>query len=156
MKKRIISLLMALVMAVSLLPVSAFAEGETPSEPTGDAVVETVGEGAAVETAGGTSEEDEQEVETQEDASDYELRVLTFEGDYWDALIDQQYGGKLLYGEGGSGMETPYTWADETTGLSHAFPKNNSYGPPYCYFSYGEAISHYNSGEIEKYGGYEQ
>lgn len=156
MKKRIISLLMALVMAVSLLPVSAFAEGEPPSEPTGDAVVETVGEGAAVETAGGTSEEDEQEVETQEDASDYELRVLTFEGDYWDALIDQQYGGKLLYGEGGSGMETPYTWADETTGLSHAFPKNNSYGPPYCYFSYGEAISHYNSGEIEKYGGYEQ
>lgn len=43
MKKRIISLLMALVMAVSLLPVSAFAEGEPPSEPTGDAVVETVG-----------------------------------------------------------------------------------------------------------------
>ena len=43
MKKRIISLLMALVMAVSLLPVSAFAEGEPPSEPTGDAAVETVG-----------------------------------------------------------------------------------------------------------------
>ena len=52
-------------------------------------------------------------------------------------------------------METPYTWADETTGLSHAFPQNNSYGPPYCYFSYGEAISHYNSGEIEKYNNYQ-
>ena len=52
MKKRIISLLMALVMAVSLLPVSAFAEGEPPSEPTGDAVVETVGGDAVVEMAG--------------------------------------------------------------------------------------------------------
>lgn len=87
MKKRIFSLLLALVMAVSLLPVSAFAEGE-----------------------------------------DYDLRVLTFEdtdykggtnfagGNNWSSLIDDpQYGGKLLYGSGGAGVDSAdeaYQWTD--------------------------------------------
>ena len=127
MKKRIFSLLLALVMAVSLLPVSAFA------------------------------------------ADDYELRVLTFEdadykggtnfanGNDWSSLIDDpQYGGRLLYGDDGTGvstLEAAYKWTDENnTGLSHVFPFN--YGA-YCYWGGGHAISNYSTGDIADYGGFE-
>ena len=127
MKKRIFSLLLALVMAVSLLPVSAFA------------------------------------------ADDYELRVLTFEdadykggtnfagGSNWSSLIDDpQYGGRLLYGDDGTGvstLEAAYKWTDENnTGLSHVFPFN--YGA-YCYWGGGHAISNYSTGDIADYGGFE-
>ena len=89
----------------------------------------------------------------------YELRVLTFEDedvqfteytlDYigadirtWSDLIDEsQYGGPLLYGEMGSGMDTPYKWYDEgNTELMHESPMG--YGT-YCYWSGGHAISNY-------------
>ena len=126
MKKRIVSLLLALVMAVSLLPVSTFA------------------------------------------ADDYELRVLTFEdadykggtnfagGSNWSSLIDDpQYMGPLLYGSGGgfSSEEEAYKWTDaNNTGLTHVFPYN--YGS-YCYWGGGHAISHYSTGDIKNYGGFE-
>ena len=127
MKKRIFSLLLALVMAVSLLPVSAFA------------------------------------------ADDYELRVLTFEdadykggtnfanGNDWSSLIDDpQYGGKLLYGSGGAGVDSAdeaYQWTDTgNTGLKHIFPYNYN---AYCYWGGGHAISNYSTGDIETYGGFE-
>ena len=91
---------------------------------------------------------------------DYELRILTFEdedakfseytleyGDYptittWSDLIDDpQYGGPLLYGEMGMGMEAPYKWYDEgNTELMHESPMG--YGT-YCYWSGGHAISNY-------------
>lgn len=126
MKKRIVSLLLALVMAVSLLPVSTFA------------------------------------------ADNYELRVLTFEdadykggtnfagGSNWSSLIDDpQYMGPLLYGSGGgfSSEEEAYKWTDaNNTGLTHVFPYN--YGS-YCYWGGGHAISHYSTGDIKNYGGFE-
>ena len=130
MKKRIVSLLLALVMAVSLLPVSAFAE---------------------------------------DDANDYELRVLTFEdadykggtnfagGSDWSSLIDDpQYGGRLLYGSSGAGVDTPeaaYKWADtNNTGLTHILPNNYN---TYCYWGGGHAISNYVSGDSGTYGGFD-
>lgn len=104
---------------------------------------------------------------------DYELRILTFEdedakfseytleyGDYptittWSDLIDDpQYGGPLLYGEMGMGMEAPYRWYDEgNTELMHESPMG--YGT-YCYWSGGHAISNYVcedvASEYRKYG----
>ena len=127
MKKRIFSLLLALVMAVSLLPVSAFA------------------------------------------ADNYDLRVLTFEdadykggtnfagGNDWSSLIDDpQYGGSLLYGSSGAGVDSAdeaYQWTDTgNTGLKHIFPYNYN---AYCYWGGGHAISNYSTGDIETYGGFE-
>lgn len=73
MKKRIFSLLLALVMAVSLLPVSAFAEGE----------------------------DYDLRVLTFEDA-DYKGGTNFAGGSNWSSLIDDpQYMGPLLYGSGG-------------------------------------------------------
>ena len=94
---------------------------------------------------------------------DYELRILTFEDedtkfepytlDYvdgwtgkeittWSDLIDDpQYGGPLLYGDMGMGMDAPYRWYDEgNTELMHESPMG--YGT-YCYWSGGHAISNY-------------
>ena len=126
MKKRIFSLLLALVMAVSLLPVSAFA------------------------------------------ADDYELRVLTFEdadykggtnfanGNDWSSLIDDpQYGGKLLYGSGGAGVDSAdeaYQWTDTNNTWLHNI-LSEGYGS-WCYWSGGHAISNYNTGDIADYGGF--
>ena len=125
MKKRIFSLLLALVMAVSLLPVSAFA------------------------------------------ADDYELRVLTFEdadykggtnfagGSNWSSLIDApQYGGKLLYGSSGGGVdseEEAYNWTDKNNTWLHNV-LSQGYGT-WCYWSGGHAISNYVSSDIAAYGG---
>lgn len=136
-KKRIVSALMALVMTLSLVNsavITAFAEGTQSADPS-------TGE---TQNAKGKSQ----------DSQDYELKIIDFEGDYWTNLIDDpQYGGKLLYGDSGQGMDTPYTWTDKSTGLSHAFPKSDgSYGGPYCYWSYGHAISNYVSGDIDECG----
>lgn len=126
--KRLLALVLAIVMACSLLPVSAFA-----AEP------------------------------------DYELRVLTFEdadykggtnfagGNNWTSLIDSpQYGGKLLYGESGGGVDSvdaAYKWTDKNnTWLSNTL--SEGYGS-WCYWSGGHAVSNYVSGEISKYGGFE-
>lgn len=96
----------------------------------------------------------------------YELRVLTFEDkDYvggpnfvgmtdWSSLIDDpQYGGVLLYGESGSGvdgMEKAYKWSDDgNTFLANVLC--DGYGS-FCYWTGGEAISNYGSRDIETYG----
>ena len=64
--------------------------------------------------------------------------VLTFEGDYWNALIDNpQYGGALLYGE------TPYYWYDETTDLEHQ--ASNSEWSGVYYPSAWMGVSNYQS-----------
>lgn len=74
-------------------------------------------------------------------ALEYELRVLTFEGEYWSALIDNpQYGGPLLYGETGMGP-ADYMWYDEgNTFLKHVMPEN--FGTT-CYWGGGHAVSNY-------------
>lgn len=121
--KRLLALVLAIVMVCSLLPVSAFA-----AEP------------------------------------DYELRVLTFEdadykggtnfagGNNWTSLIDSpQYGGKMLYGESGGGVDSAdaaYKWTDgNNTWLSNTL--SEGYGS-WCYWSGGHAVSNYVSGEISK------
>ena len=75
---------------------------------------------------------------------DYELKVLTFEGDKWSALIDNaQYGGPLLYGDGYGFYteEEAYKWYDEgNTELTSTI--NNSWGS-WCYWSGGVAVSNY-------------
>lgn len=75
------------------------------------------------------------------DKAAYELRILTFEGEYWTALIDSpQYGGPLLYGESGMGP-ADYHWNDEgNTFLAHDMPEN--FGTT-CYWGGGHAISNY-------------
>ena len=75
------------------------------------------------------------------DKAAYELRTLTFEGEYWTALIDSpQYGGPLLYGESGMGP-ADYHWNDEgNTFLAHDMPEN--FGTT-CYWGGGHAISNY-------------
>lgn len=74
-------------------------------------------------------------------ALEYELRILTFEGEYWSALIDSpQYGGPLLYGESGMGP-AGYGWYDDgNTFLKHVMPEN--FGTT-CYWSGGHAVSNY-------------
>ncbi len=71
--------------------------------------------------------------------------TITFEGTYWNALVDNaQYGGKLLYGESGSGYAEDkgvYEWTDPTTSLHSKL--NNGYGT-WCYWSGGVAVSNYH------------
>ena len=126
MKKRIFSLLLALVMAVSLLPVSAFA-----------------------------ADNYDLRVLTFEDA-DYKGGTNFAGGNDWSSLIDDpQYGGSLLYGSGAGvySENEAYQWTDTgNTGLKHIFPYNYN---AYCYWGGGHAISNYSTGDIETYGGFE-
>lgn len=75
---------------------------------------------------------------------------VTFEGEYWNALIDSpQYGGALLYGESDGmgwyvGVEA-YEWQDEATHLHSAL--NEAYGA-IMYSNGGFAISNYASTEL--------
>lgn len=71
------------------------------------------------------------------DGNNRERVVLTFEGEYWDALIDNpQYGGELLYKNEG------YSWYDDATGLSHSV-NDGKYGS--YYYMGGMAVSNYYS-----------
>lgn len=83
---------------------------------------------------------------------DYELKVLTFEN-LSEKIDNPQYMGSLLYGTG-MGFDSEkdaYSWSDSTTGLCHTLPLN--WGS-YCFWTGGEAVSNYNSGEEESYGDY--
>ena len=127
MKRKIVSLLMALIMAVSLLPVSALA-AETPDY--------------------------ELRVLTFEDA-DYKGGVNFAGKADWSSLIDDpQYGGKLLYGDGNgvSSLEEAYTWTD--TGNTELSSRLCSGYGSYCYWSGGHAISNYVSSNFSKYGNF--
>lgn len=92
------------------------------------------------------------------------LKVLTFEDadakfpaytlagksiTTWSSLIDsKQYGGPLLYGDDGWGMDDPYYWYDKgNTELKHSMPE--AWGM-YCYWSGGHAISNYSSTDLAK------
>jgi hypothetical protein len=88
-----------------------------------------------------------------------DVRVLTFEdedyrgeeSDYWSSLVDgQQYGGKLLYGEGGTGVydeAEAYRWYDEgNTFLSSML--NNSWGS-WAYWNGGIAVSDYVDSNLD-------
>ncbi len=91
--------------------------------------------------------------------STYELRVLTFEDadakfdayllsycartiSNWSDLIDsRQYGGPMLYGDSGYGMNDPYYWYDQNnTELRHTM--SVAYGM-YCYWGGGHAVSNF-------------
>ena len=127
MKRKLVSLLMALVLAVSLLPVSALA-AETPDY--------------------------ELRVLTFEDA-DYKGGVNFAGGSNWSSLIDDpQYGGRMLYGDGSgvSSLEEAYTWTD--TGNTELSSRLCSGYGSYCYWSGGHAISNYVSSNFSKYGNF--
>lgn len=72
------------------------------------------------------------------DEIDNKIVTLTFEGDYWDTLIDDvQYGGPLLYGDMVTG--TDYNWYDQgNTELASELCDN--YGST-IYWNGGHAIS---------------
>lgn len=84
---------------------------------------------------------------------DVELATLTFEDEdykgessaYWSSLVDDsQYGGALLYGEGGMGAYTEdeaYKWFDNGNTFLTSMV-NNSYGA-WAYWNGGMAVSDY-------------
>lgn len=129
MKKRIVSFLMALVMAVSLLPITSLAED--------------------------TQEDYDLRVLTFED-TDYKGGVNFAGGTDWSSLIDDpQYGGPLLYGSGNgvTSEDEAYKWTDENNTWLHNV-LSQGYGS-WCYWSGGHAISNYVSSNIAAYGGFE-
>ena len=130
MKKRIVSFLMALVMAVSLLPITSLAED--------------------------TQEDYDLRVLTFED-TDYKGGVNFAGGTDWSSLIDDpQYGGPLLYGSDGTGVtseDEAYNWTDANNTWLHNV-LSQGYGS-WCYWSGGHAISNYVSSNIAAYGGFE-
>ena len=88
-----------------------------------------------------------------------DVMVLTFEdedykgeeSDYWSSLVDdRQYGGKLLYGESGTGVYSEaeaYRWYDEgNTFLSSML--NNSWGS-WAYWNGGIAVSDYVDSNLD-------
>ncbi len=139
---RLLALLLALALMLSLLPISAMA-----AEPTAESV-----DGSTADSAS---------------EPDYELRVLTFEdADYkgstnfagksdWSSLIDDpQYGGTMLYpnGSGTTDVSEAYTWTDaNNTELTHTLPKS---WDNYCYWGGGHAVSNYVSGDFTTYGNF--
>ncbi len=75
--------------------------------------------------------------------------TVTFEGDYFSALIDdQQYGGDLLYGDDANS----YSWTDETTTLTGGMTL--AWGGYYGYAEGGSAISNYIDDNVEEHGTY--
>ena len=74
--------------------------------------------------------------------------TLTFEGAEWDALVDsKQYGGDLLYGEGGA----VYSWYDEDSDLCSAL---NNGAWSHDYSAGGCAVSNYYSNDYEANANY--
>jgi len=79
-------------------------------------------------------------------------KTVTFEGQYFNALIDTpQYGGPLLYG---TDPDEPvvYSWTDQTTGLKSDLTA--AWGGYYGYSEGGIAISNYVSSEIQAHADY--
>lgn len=73
--------------------------------------------------------------------------TVTFEGTYWDALIDTvESGGKMLYGSdpfgGFTEDETVYNWTDATTQL-HSEINAGQYGT--AFYSGGAAVSNWRA-----------
>ena len=80
------------------------------------------------------------------DENEKKVKTVTFEGTYWDALIDStQYGGTLLYGN----LAAYYWWIDEETHLSGGM--TNAWGGDYGYTEGGIAISNYVSDDFQNH-----
>lgn len=78
------------------------------------------------------------------DENERRVETVTFEGEYWNSLIDNtQYGGPLLYGN----LSSAYRWIDEETHLSGGM--TNAWGGEYGYTEGGIAISNHVSDDFE-------
>lgn len=81
-----------------------------------------------------------------DDENKVKTATVTFEGEYWNALIDTpQYGGPLLYGSTASN----YKWFDDITYLSGGM--TNAWGGMYGFSEGGIAISNYVSQDYENH-----
>lgn len=86
------------------------------------------------------------------DAYEMTIGANTFNIATWSDLIDEQYGGPMIYGDEDDFYmnEEPYFWYDQNnTELMHVFPESYGY---YCYWSGGHAISNYGDRDIESTG----
>lgn len=128
------------------LTITAPAEANTYAEQEGSVdvtVVSTAGTSIIVRIAVSTVE---RRVLTFEDADvkfpAYTLAYCAKNITKWSDLIDdRQYGGMMLYGDSGWGMDEPYMWYDKgNTELKHEISQR--YGM-YCYWGGGHAISNY-------------
>lgn len=99
-------------------------------EESENEVIITLADGRIIHLAKSNLEEGTEPEEP--DMPQYELRILSFEQEKWNELIDDvQYGGALLYADGGE-----YSWYDEgNTELRHSFVTP--------YWTGGHAISNY-------------
>ena len=83
---------------------------------------------------------------------DEDVRTLGFEGGSWASLIDEpQYGGTLLYGDGGT-TPVSYSWSDANSKLSSSLTA--AWGGLYGYSEGGVAISNYVDADIENHATY--
>lgn len=87
------------------------------------------------------------------DEEDDNVRVLTFENEYFTKLIDNpQYGGALLYGTDKK-VPVTYSWKDANTKL--ASDLTASWGGFYGFAEGGIAISNYIDDDIEDHASYD-
>lgn len=85
-----------------------------------------------------------------EDNEEDNTMTVTFEGEYYNNLIDtKQYGGDLLYGENARN----YSWTDETTSLKGAM--TNAWGGQYGFAEGGVAISNYVDANAREHNTYD-
>ncbi len=85
-----------------------------------------------------------------DDDEDKNYATLTFEGEKWNALIDNpQYNGTLLYGENAAN----YKWSDELTGLNGGLTL--AWGGQYGYSEGGVAISNYIDADLANHASYD-
>ena len=84
-----------------------------------------------------------------DDEDDQHYATLTFEGEKWNALIDDpQYNGTLLYGENA----TNYKWSDAATGLYGGLTL--AWGGQFGYSEGGVAISNYIDADLANHATY--
>lgn len=94
-------------------------------------------------------EEEAPEIEGGNGTPAEKTETVTFEGDYWNALIDNpQYNGNLLYGEG----KDTYEWSDAATGLQGGLTR--AWGGNYGYAEGGTAISNYIDDDLAGHNSY--
>ena len=84
-----------------------------------------------------------------DDEDEQKTAVLTFEGENWNALIDNpQYNGTLLYGPNALN----YKWSDAATGLNGGLTL--AWGGQYGYSEGGVAISNYIDTNLTEHATY--
>ena len=81
-----------------------------------------------------------------------DLRTLDFEAESWSSLIDtQQYGGELLYGDGGT-TPVSYSWTDATSQLTSSLTA--AWGGLYGFAEGGIAVSNYIDTDTQNHATY--